>query len=315
MDHITAVEEGVMPSESPPRPRIAEVGMRATARRSTRPRASRLLLRALAYLILTVLSALTLLPLVWCVASSFTPLDEILKYAVPFSWHALVPTDFTWQAYQDLLAGSFFGALLNTLFVCAVTVVAGIAVNSLAGFAFAVFEFPGKRILFILVLITFMVPFEVMALPLYVIVNLLHMDNSYQALILPALANGIVIFLFRQFFYDIPRELLEAARVDGLSWFGIYGRIVVPLSAPVMVSASLVLFLSQWQAFFWPLLVANSPRYQMVQVALSNFQGEHITLWNDVFAGSTIATVVPLTLLLVLQRYYVRTIARTGLID
>src|SRR5438270_856437 len=154
-----------------------------------------------------------------------------------------------------------------------------------------------------------------MALPLYVLVNLLHMDNSYQALILPALANGIVIFLFRQFFYDTPRELLDAARVDGLSWFGIYGRIVVPLSTPVMVSAALVLFLSQWQSFFWPLLVANSPRYQMVQVALANFQGEHITLWNDLFAGSVIATVVPMTLMLVLQRYYVRTIARTGLID
>ena len=304
-----------MSSESTPRPTIADVGVRAAVVRTTRPRVAPIMLRALAYLTLIVLSALTLLPLVWCVASSFTPLDEILKYAVPFSWRALIPADFTWQAYQDLMASSFFGALLNTFFVCAVTVIAGIAVNSLAGFAFAVFEFPGKRILFIIVLITFMVPFEVMALPLYVIVNLLHMDNSYQALILPALANGIVIFLFRQFFYDTPRELLDAARVDGLSWFGIYGRIVVPLSTPVMVSAALVLFLSQWQSFFWPLLVANSPQYQMVQVALANFQGEHITLWNDLFAGSVIATVVPMTLMLVLQRYYVRTIARTGLID
>jgi multiple sugar transport system permease protein/putative chitobiose transport system permease protein len=304
-----------MSSESTPRPTIVDVDVRAAVVRTTRPRVAPIRLRALAYLTLIVLSALTLLPLVWCVASSFTPLDAILKYAVPFSWRALIPADFTWQAYQDLMASPFFGALLNTFFVCAVTVIAGIAVNSLAGFAFAVFEFPGKRILFIIVLITFMVPFEVMALPLYVIVNLLHMDNSYQALILPALANGIVIFLFRQFFYDTPRELLDAARVDGLSWFGIYGRIVVPLSTPVMVSAALVLFLSQWQSFFWPLLVANSPQYQMVQVALANFQGEHITLWNDLFAGSVIATVVPMTLMLVLQRYYVRTIARTGLID
>jgi multiple sugar transport system permease protein/putative chitobiose transport system permease protein len=269
----------------------------------------------LVYLTLIALSVLTLLPLVWCVASSFTPLNEIFKYAVPFSWHALIPADFTLQAYKDLADASFFNALLNTFFVCAVTVVAGIVANSLAGFAFAVFAFPGKRILFVLVLITFMVPFEVMALPLYVIVNLLHVDNSYQALILPALANGIVIFLFRQFFYDTPRELLDAARVDGLGWFGIYGRIVVPLSTPVMVSAGLVLFLSQWQSFFWPLLVANSPQYQMVQVALATFQGEHTTAWNDIFAGSVVATLVPMTLMLVLQRYYVRTIARTGLID
>ena len=166
-----------------------------------------------------------------------------------------------------------------------------------------------------LVLVTFLVPFEVLALPLYVIVNTLHLDNSYQALILPALANGIVVFLFRQFFVDTPRELMEAARVDGLSWFGVYGRIVVPLSMPVMVSAGLVLFLSQWQSFFWPLLVANDPQYQVVQVALSTFQGQYVTRWNDIFAGSVIATIVPLVLLLTLQRYYVRTIARTGLID
>ena len=290
-------------------------GTAAAPARTMRPSLARVIGHTLAYVVLIALSALTLLPLLWAIASSFTPLDEIMKYTVPFSWHAFVPTHFTVQAYRDLLAGSFGRALLNTIFVCAVTIVAGVAVNSLAGFAFAVFEFPGKRLLFILVLVTFLVPFEVLALPLYIIVNTLHFDNTYQALILPVLANGIVVFLFRQFFVDTPRELLEAARVDGLTWFGVYGRIVVPISTPVMVSAGLVLFLSQWQSFFWPLLVTNSPQYQMVQVALSTFQGEHVTLWNDIFAGTVVATVVPMVLLMFLQPYYVRTIARTGLVD
>jgi multiple sugar transport system permease protein len=287
-----------------------------TARRgASRRKLSTLAGHVLAYLVLLVLAILTLLPLIWSVASSFTPLGDILKYAVPFSWRAFVPTNFTLQAYQDLLNSGFPRALFNTVLVCAVTVFGGILINSLAGFAFAVFNFPGKRALFILVLITFLVPFEVLALPLYIIVNTLQLANTYQALILPALANGIVVFLFRQFFFDTPRELLEAARVDGLSWFGVYGWIVIPISGPVMVSAGLVLFLSQWQAFFWPLLVTNSPNYQMVQVALSTFQGMYVTRWNDIFAGSVIATIVPLVLLLALQRYYVRTIARTGLID
>jgi len=290
-------------------------GAAAVSRRATRRAVARIAGHALAYAALIALSALTLVPLLWAIASSFTPLDDILKYAAPFSWHAFVPTTVTLQAYQDLLAGSFGRALLNTIFVCAVTIVAGVAVNSLAGFAFAVFEFPGKRILFILVLVTFLVPFEVLALPLYVIVNTLHLDNSYQALILPVLANGIVVFLFRQFFADTPRELLDAARIDGLTWFGVYGRIVVPLSMPVMVSAGLVLFLSQWQSFFWPLLVTNSPQYQMVQVALSTFQGEYVTRWNDIFAGTVVSTIAPMALLLFLQPYYVRTIARTGLVD
>ncbi len=98
-------------------------------------------------------------------------------------------------------------------------------------------------------------------------------------------------------------------------WFGVYGRIAVPLSMPVMVSAGLVLFLSQWQSFFWPLLVTNSPQYQMVQVALSTLQGEYVTRWNDIFAGTVVATIIPTVLLLFLQPYYVRTIARTRLVD
>lgn len=108
-------------------------------------------------------------------------------------------------------------------------------------------------------------------------------------------------------------SLLEAARVDGLSWFGIYGRIVPPLSTSVIISASLVLFLSQWESFFWPLLVANSPEYQVVQVALSNFQTQYLTRWDDLFAGSVVTTAIPTVILLVLQRYFVHTIAGTGL--
>jgi multiple sugar transport system permease protein/putative chitobiose transport system permease protein len=267
------------------------------------------------YLLLISAAVLTLLPLLWSISASFTPLSEIFKYAVPFSWRALLPSDFTLHAYQDLLTSSFGGSLLNTLFVCALTIVGGIAVNAPAGFAFATFNFPGKRILFAVVLITFLVPFEVLAIPLYVLVNLVHLDNTYFALILPALANGIVIFLFRQFFLDTPRELLESGRVDGLSWFGVFWYIVIPISTPVMVSAGLVLFLSQWQAFFWPLLVANATQYQMVQVALSNFRTEYVTHWDDIFAGTVATTIVPVLIMLSLQRYYVRTIARTGLVD
>lgn len=287
----------------------------ASHRPFSRRRARRVARVLLLYLLLVAAAVLTLLPLVWSIASSFTPLAEIYKYAVPFSWRAFLPSDFTLQAYKDLLAGSFGTSLLNTLIVCALTIVGGIAVNAPAGFAFAMFNFPGKRILFAVVLITFLVPFEVLAIPLYVLVNLLHMDNSYYALILPALANGIVIFLFRQFFLDTPRELLEAGRVDGLNWFGVFWYVVIPISTPVMVSAGLVLFLSQWQAFFWPLLVANDQQYQMVQVALSNFRTQYVTHWDDVFAGTVITTAVPMIIMLALQRYYVRTIARTGLVD
>jgi len=277
-----------------------------------RKRGARMMRTALVYLALLAVAVFTLLPLAWAVSASFMTQDAIFKYTVPFSWHAFWPDPFTLASYRDLATGPFLRSVGNTLLVCAATVIGGIAVNSLGGFAFAAFEFRGKRLLFALVMVTFMVPFEVVAIPLFSIVTSLHLDHSYQTLILPALANGVVVFLFRQFFSDLPRELMEAARVDGLTWFGVYWRIVLPLSTPVIVSAGLVLFLAQWESFFWPLLVANDPQYEMVQVALSNFHTEHIQLWNDQLAGSVITSLVPAVLLLCLQRYYVRSLAGTG---
>ncbi len=289
--------------------------LRWSAGRVVSPRLPRIGAEIGIYLFLILATVLTLLPLAWSIAASFTPLADVFKFTVPFSFHAFFPKTFTFEAYEALLRGTFTWALVNTIFVCTTTIIGGIILNSLAGFAFAFFEFPGKQVLFVLVLVTFMVPFEALALPLYVLANSMHLDNTYQALIVPALANGTVIFLFRQFFGDTPQELLQAARADGLGWLGVYWRIVLPISGPALVSGALVLFLSQWQAFFWPLLIANDPKYEMVQVALSSFQGEYATLWNQLFAGSVLSTLAPAVLLLILQRYYVGTIARTGLVD
>jgi len=158
-----------------------------------------------------------------------------------------------------------------------------------------------------------MIPFEVLGLPLYTIFTGLHFDNSFQAIVLPFVANGLVIFLFRQFFTKLPRELLDAGRVDGLSWFGVYFRIVVPLTIPVMISGGLILFLSQWESLFWPLLIANSSDHQMVQVVIANFRTQYATNWDQLFSEAVVIVVIPIAMLLVLQRYYVRTIATTGL--
>jgi multiple sugar transport system permease protein len=264
------------------------------------------------YGLLLVWALFTLLPLAWMVAGSLTTSESVFKNTVPFTLKAFIPDPLILQAYIDLANGPFARATLNSLFVCAATVVLGLVVNSLAGFAFAFFEFRFKTALFALVLLTFMIPFEVIALPLYSIVTSLRFDDSFAALILPALSNGLVIFLFRQFFLETPRELLEAARVDGLSWWGIYVRIVLPLSLPVMISGGLVLFISQWDAFYWPLLVATSEQYQLIQVALANFRTQYTTHWNQLFAGSVVAIVIPATILLMLQRNYISSIASTG---
>jgi multiple sugar transport system permease protein len=264
------------------------------------------------YVALLIWTAFTLLPLLWALAGSFMPLEDIFKNTTPFTWRGLIPERFTAVAYQHLFEGSFAKAVWNTLFISLVTVGLGLFVNSLAGFAFAVFDFPGKGALYFLVLITFMIPFEVIALPLYSIVTGLRFNDTYAALILPAVANGVIIILFRQFFAAIPKELLEAARVDGLPWWGIYARIVMPLSTPVILSAGVVLFISQWDSYYWPLLITTSEQYQVIQTALANFRTQYGTIWNEMFAGSVIATVIPTVILLFLQRHYISSVASTG---
>jgi multiple sugar transport system permease protein len=280
---------------------------------AARPGVRRQLEAVSVYLLLVLVALAFLFPLLWAVASSFRPLNDVFRYTVPFSWRALVPIPFTVQPYVVVLQSGFTRALGNTLFVGLVTVVAGVLANSLAGFAFGVFRFRGQRVLFSFVVLTFLVPFEAIVIPLYIMVAAFGWQNTFQALIVPAIANGLVIFLFRQFFAGLPRELLEAARVDGLSWFGVWARIAMPLSLPVIVTASMMLFLAQWQSFFWPLLVANGPQYQMVQVALTNFQTQYVTVWNQLFAAATITSIVPAIMLLGLQRYYIQSVAGTGL--
>lgn len=273
------------------------------------------LLRRLAlYLLFFVTSALALVPLLWAFAASFTPLEKVFTYAYPFSWRAFFPVEFTLEAYTAIFTSESFGrAMLNTFVLGVTTVFLSGAISALAGFAFGVFNFRGKNLLFALVLFTFMVPFEVTVIPLYILINDLKWTNTWNALLFPSLANGLLIFLFRQFFAEIPQDIYDAARVDGAGWVRIFLRIALPLSKPALISAGLLIFLGQWDAFFWPLLVAPRPEMRLVQVAISMSVEEHRTLWNQLLAGSMLAAIVPILLLLPFQQYYVRGVTGTGL--
>ena len=253
-------------------------------------------------------------PLLWALASSLRPRDEIFKFLMPFSLKALYPTTPTLEAYRVIFFDKDFGrAVLNTGVVAVATVVGGLLVAALAGFAFARLEFPGKRALFGLTVVTFLVPFEAIAIPLYDLIQQLGWVDTYAGLIVPGVANGIAIFLFRQAFAEIPNDLVDAARLDGASWLGILFHIFLPLTKPVIVGASLLLFLFQWESFLWPLIAVRDERYKVVQVALSDFQLQFQTLWEQLFAASIVAAVIPLLLLLPFQRYYVRSVVGTGL--
>ena len=266
------------------------------------------------HLLCVIVGLFFLIPLYWALVSSFKPTDQIFRDTMPISWKAFFPVSFTLDAYVEIFEGKNYGvSVLNTFIVATATVVGGLLVAITAGFAFARFDFPGKNLLFVLTVFTFMVPFEAIAIPLYDLIQQLGWIDTYQALIFPGIANGIAVFLFRQFFADIPDELVEAARLDGAGWLRVLFEIFLPLSKPVVVGASLLLFLFQWQSFLWPLIAVRSDRYKVIQVALSDFELEHYTLWNELFAATIIAAVIPLLLLLPLQRYYVQSVAGTGI--
>lgn len=266
------------------------------------------------HLALIAIAALSVLPLWWAGVSSLTESTRVFQNLSPFTWEALWPADPSLDAYVALFTETGFGrALGNSIFVVLATIAGGLVVNGLAGFAFAKFRFKGKDALFLLVLITFMVPFEVIAIPLYILVRNLGWVNTYQALIIPAIPNGLVIFMFRQLYASIPDDLIETAKIDGASWPTILWRIIVPLSRPASIAASLIIFVYQWEVFLWPLIAANTPDLMTIQVALSLFQQEYQTLWDRLFAGIMVSVLVPLAVLIPLQKYYVAGIATTGL--
>ncbi|MCC7022438.1 MAG: carbohydrate ABC transporter permease [Thermomicrobiales bacterium] len=284
--------------------------------------------RLVGYALLILTAAIAILPLLWAVAASFTPLEKVTEYTFPLSWKAFIPVDFTLEAYRGLLfgnqreglseasglvGGGFARALWNSLVLSLATVLISGLASALAGFAFARFRFRGQGLLFAVVVISIMIPTEVIVIPLYISVRDLGLINTWPGVLLPMLANGVAIFLFRQAFAELPQDLIDAARVDGASWARIFAQIALPLTAPVLVSAALFLFLETWNAFFWPLLAAPQADMRVVQVAVSLAKQERRVIWNQLMAGSLLAAIVPILLMIPLQRYYVRGLVDTGL--
>ena len=294
---------------------IASVAVAAAPRAGSAKRHRRELLEKIViYALLTLVAAIFLIPLLWAIAASFTPNNLVFRYAYPFSWRAFLPVDFTLEAYRNLFARNFERPLINTFFLGITVVFVGGLVNAMAGFAFARFDFAGKRFLFIFtIMVTFLIPIDLTAIPRFILVNNLGWINTWQGLIVPGLVSSLVIFLFRQFFEEIPQDLIDAARVDGASWARLFTAVVLPLSTPVMITAALLLFLSQWDSFFWPLLAAPRPEFRVVQVEISNNVGQFQTLWNELLAGSMLAAIVPILLMLPFQRYYVAAITSSGI--
>ncbi len=272
------------------------------------PRVVRILLSTINYLLLIGAAILVIVPLLWAFAASFTPLEKTFEYAYPFSWKAFFPVDFTLEAYTSIFARGFGRAMMNTLWLGFTTVFLGGFICTSAGFAFSRFSFPGKNLLFFIVLISFAIPGDLTVIPRYIMIKDWGWINSWQALLVPLLANSMIVFMSVQFFRDLPQEIIDSARVDGASWFRVYFSIVLPISKPILISLGLLLFLSQWDSYFWPLLVAPDQKFRVVQLAISESVQEYQTFWNELLAGSMLAAVLPILLILPFQRYFINAI-------
>jgi ABC-type glycerol-3-phosphate transport system permease component len=266
------------------------------------------LLKITKYVFLIGVSILVFVPLLWAFSASFTPLEKTFEYAYPFSWKAFFPVDFTLEAYESIFASGFGRSILNTLALGIATVTIGGFICTSAGFAFAQFTFPGKNLLFLIVLMAFTVPADLTVIPRYIMIKDWGWINSWQALLVPLLANSLIIFMSSQFFREFPKEIIDSARVDGASWFRVYFSIVLPVSRPLLFSLGLILFLSQWESYFWPLLVAPDQEFRVVQIAITTSVQEYQTFWNQLLAGSMLAAVIPILLLFPFQRYFINAV-------
>jgi multiple sugar transport system permease protein len=260
------------------------------------------------HLVLMPLSAVMLLPLAWMLLTSIQTVSETRHFPPQ-----LVPSGIHWRNYPDAWNAAPFGRFfINSLVVTLSSVAGNLVLCSLAGYAFARIRFFGRDVLFVALLATLMVPFQVTMIPTFLIVKHLGLVNSLGALIVPNLVTPFGIFLLRQFFRTLPIELEEAARIDGCSRLGVLMRVVLPLSLPALATLGIVTFLWTWNDFLWPLIVISSTNESTVQLGLASFQGAHQTDWTLLMAGNVMALAPMLIVFVVAQRWFVQSLAASG---
>ncbi len=268
--------------------------------------------KALQMVVIAAVALMFLLPLYWLTISSLRPEEDIFRYLNPFGLWTVVPNRITFDNIVNLWSGAFSRAIVNSLVVSFVTVIVGLAVCAPAAFALAVISFPGRGIIFSAMIVSFLIPFDAIAVPLYSIMRGLNLQDTYVGLILPGVGNGLAVFLLRQFFQSIPKDLREAAMVDGMGWFQIFWRIYLPLSKPALISAGLIMFIFQWQAYLWPLLIAPSNDMKVAAVALAQFSTAYNVSFGLIFAGAMFLSLIPMLIFVCFQQYFTGSVAATG---
>jgi multiple sugar transport system permease protein len=265
--------------------------------------------RLATHLILAIGAVAMIGPFVWSILTSFKTLGE--AFQVP---PTILPEQLRWENYAQVFTQLPFLAFYeNTIIVTAVKVVGVLITSSLAGYAFARIDFPGRNVLFALYLAVLMVPYQIFLLPQFLIMAKLGWVNTLLALIVPGLFDAFGTFLLRQFFMGLPRELEDAAKIDGCNHFQIYRRIMLPLAKPGLIALAIFTFLWSWNDFLWPLVVINSPEKMPLGAGLAFLQGQYLTDFPLLMAGAMLSTLPVIAVFVVLQRQFVEGVASTGI--
>ncbi|MDK4705966.1 MULTISPECIES: carbohydrate ABC transporter permease [unclassified Rhizobium] len=265
------------------------------------------LVRCLWMLIAAILALMTLFPLLWMVSIAFKPAAESFS-------SSLIPEAPTLDNFIYVLTGvPFIRYMLNSFFVSATVTIVALFFHTMAGYALARLRFPGREIIFLAIFSTFLVSLPVVIVPLFIIVKAMGMINSYAGLIIPAIFNAFGIFLLRQYYLSLPREIEEAAVIDGAGYWRIYWSVILPLSRPIMSALAILFFLANWNSFLWPLTITSNPNLWMVQVGIANFKSQYSASWNYMMAASTIVAIPTLILFVIFQRQIMDSLKTSGL--
>ena len=275
----------------------------------------------LKYVLMILLAVFFLFPVVFMIMSSIKE-DEFQVITDMSTLKAFVPIgELGLQNYQDVFASLNFGQqFFNSVLIMVLIVLLGLLVNSMIAYALARLQFSGKNLLLSVIIALIIIPFEAVAVPLLIIVNKLPWFggattwlDTYHVQIFPFIADAFSIFLFYQFFINIPKDLEEAAMIDGASLFGIYWKIVIPLSRPIIATVAILQSLNSWNRFMWPLMVTRGEEVRPLTVGIQAFFGQSPRLWGDLMAFASMITIPVLIVFLLFQKWFVQSVASTGI--
>ncbi|MGC5224568.1 carbohydrate ABC transporter permease [Micromonospora sp. DT81.3] len=247
-------------------------------------------------------------PFLWTVITSITPGATLTNAP------ALIPTDPSLGAYERLFEERPFGrVVLNSLALAIITTLVQLFTSSTAAYAFSRLPFRGRGVIFGVYLATMMIPLQVLIVPLFVELKTLGLLNTYLGALLPAFTSAFGIFLLRQAVNQVPKELDEAATLDGAGHFRIFAQVIIPNIRPALATLVVFSFMSSWNSFLWPLVVLRSPELQTLPIALAGLQGQYVSDWDVIMAGSVVSIIPMLALYIFAQKYIIQGVASSGI--